>query len=65
MDFYGYGCDGMEVKLVFRGSTVGEMFLATRFIGLPASAEYLVKARPPSAVPGLDGDETVVYHRIK
>jgi len=55
----------MEVKLVFRGSTVGEMFLATRFIGLSASAEYLVKARPPSAVPGLDGDETVVYHRIK
>jgi hypothetical protein len=65
LDFYGYACDGLEVSLAFQGSDVGEMFQVTRYIGLPASADDLVNARPAYAVPGLDGDETVVYSRIK
>jgi hypothetical protein len=65
LDFYGYGCNGLEVSLVFQGSDVGAMYLVTRYMGLPASADAIVNARPASAVPGLDGDETVVYSRIK
>ena len=51
--------------LVFRGSSASEMYLVTRFIGLPASGDYLVEARPSNAIPGLEGDETVVYHLVK
>jgi len=59
-----YACAGQEVTLHLTGTTPIEVLLAEYTAGLPAGAERFVQARPAWAIPGYDGDLTVVVKRI-
>ena len=62
---FGPSCDGLEVTLQFKTVDPVEVFIVDRSSGLPPEDESFSQARPATAVPVYDGDQTMILRRVE
>jgi len=68
--WHAYDCpvmpsEGMEIQFTVEGDKPADVYVVDESYDLPAAGESLRKARPGYAVASQDGDETIVYRRLK
>lgn len=61
----GRACDGLVVQLHLREENPIEVLVVDITSGLPPGGETLIQARPMTAVPAHQGDQTIVMKRVE
>jgi hypothetical protein len=57
--------EGLEVQFTVKGDKPADVYVVDESYEVPAAGESLRKARPAYTVASQDGDETIVYRRLK
>jgi hypothetical protein len=62
---WGRSCDGLVLTLELSSSGPMEAMVVDYAMGLPPGGEYLLQARPSTAVPSQEGDLTLILRRVE